>query len=387
MTLKNRLISGFLTFVMALSFVPTMSFVTDTEVQAETKSETPNVMVYEAGSLESKGLTKIVDGATTSFYKSLWHFSGGYWAPKETAPKSQRVYDSEFRKSQGGTADIEGAFGKAGILAGVNDFEYLIDSNSELAKSLDAGDDLYLEISPASSNPEVTLDKLFNFPITQDSVTDKTTFEKNADGSLMGYDSEGNKTTAIAKVEKVNGQWKIIFSLPIKLNTYSEKIFNFNKFNLGLTKYIPIPKLGFGYIMFSMFPRNGGSKYFSNSSSWLWFGDENDTASYNQWQTSPQSKPQGKLAPTEIIKGSNGLLEDGIPIYLYNEVDKELDSKYMKIGINTLNDAGAVGAFYNYGLKLNIYAKPKIKVIASYVERNDRISWRRIRSCCWGWRA
>ena len=44
---------------------------------------------------------------------------------------------------------------------------YNIAKDSDLAKSLDAGEDVYVEIEKASQNPDVTLTKLFNFPISK----------------------------------------------------------------------------------------------------------------------------------------------------------------------------------------------------------------------------
>ena len=81
---------------------------------------------------------------------------------------------------------------------------------------MDAGEDVYVEIEKASQNPDVTLDKMFNFPIHNDLETGKAVFSTNEDGSLKGYDDNGKITDSVAKVVKENGQWKIIFSLPIK---------------------------------------------------------------------------------------------------------------------------------------------------------------------------
>lgn len=58
MKIKNRLLSGLLSFVMILSLLPAMSFVTDTEVQAET-TKNPEIYVYPEKSLSEKGYQEV----------------------------------------------------------------------------------------------------------------------------------------------------------------------------------------------------------------------------------------------------------------------------------------------------------------------------------------
>ena len=157
MSLKKRFIAGFLTFATVLSLLPAISIVSPTKVEAVDlpSSDKSEVFVYEAGELDAKGMQLVVDSKTTKFEMSLWHYSGGYWARSNTDPN--RVYDSEFRKSKGNVANAEDAFTANGINYGLKTFEYTIPKDSELAKAIDAGDNVYVEISPASKNPDVTL--------------------------------------------------------------------------------------------------------------------------------------------------------------------------------------------------------------------------------------
>ena len=382
MSLKKRFIAGFLTFATVLSLLPAISIVSPKKVEAidlpgSNKSE---VLVYEAGELNAKGMQLVVDSTTTNFQMSLWHYSGGYWARSNTDPN--RVYDSEFRKSQGDVANAEDAFTANGINYGLKTFEYTIPKDSELAKAIDAGDDVYVEISPASQNPSVTLDALFNFPITQDEETGQSKFAQNEDGSIKGYNEDGITTKSPARIVKEDGYWKIKFDLPVKMNIYDEGQLSFADFTnkegklFGLTKYIPIPQLGYGWIMFSMFPRNGGI-YQNNGNlpGRFWFADENST-DYNAWRYGNiDGRVDNAIHPDMIMHSSagnnGGLLYSGYTIKLYRDEGKLVDSNQYKIGLGTFASAGAVGMFFDYSLNLKIYSKPKIKVIASYVEVVD----------------
>lgn len=382
MSLKKRFIAGFLTFATVLSLLPAISIVSPKKVEAidlpgSNKSE---VLVYESGELNAKGMQLVVDSTTTNFQMSLWHYSGGYWARSNTDPN--RVYDNEFRKSQGSVANAEDAFTANGINYGLKTFEYTIPKDSDLAKSIDAGDNIYVEISPASKNSDVTLQKLFNFPVKENEETGEDEFVKNEDGSIKGYTENGVTTKSPARIVKEDGYWKIKFDLPVKMNIYDEDKLNFRHFTnkedqtFGLTKYIPIPKLGFGWIMFSMFPRNGGI-YQNNGNlpGRFWFADENST-DYNAWRYGNiDERVDNAIHPDMIMHSSagnnGGLLYPGYTIKLYRDEGKLVDSNQYKIGLGTFASAGAVGMFFDYSLNLKIYSKPKTKVIASYVEVVD----------------
>lgn len=375
MKLKNRIVASLLTLVMTLGMLPVLSL---PEVQAaptNAKAEDPQVYVYEKGKLQEKGLQKAIEGSTASFTMGLWHYSGGFWANGYDDPN--KVFDYEFRKSKGNVANAEDAFLANGLSYGNKEFVYNIANGSDLAKSLDAGEDIYVEIEKASENPDVSLNKLFNFPTTKDK-DDKAVFATNENGSLKGYDDKGKVTDFVAKVVKENGQWKIKFSLPIKLNIYDEKDFNFSEFELRLNKYIPIPKLGYGWIMFSMFPRyKEGIQNNGNLPSYFWFADETKGGdTYKNWRNTLSQVPDNKIHPlminpTGTPKGHSGYLKDGFKINLLRNGDNIVDSANYKIGIDTFANAGAVGMYFDYSLKLSIYSKPKTKVIASYVQVVD----------------
>lgn len=383
MSLKKRFIAGFLTFATVLSLLPAISIVSPTKVEAVDlpSSDKSEVYVYESGELNAKGMQLVVDSKTTNFQMSLWHYSGGYWARSNTDPN--RVYDSEFRKSKGNVANAEDAFTANGINYGLKTFEYTIPKDSELAKAIDAGDNVYVEISPASKNPSVTLENLFNFPVKENEKTGEDEFVKNEDGSIKGYSEDGIATKSPARIVKEDGYWKIKFDLPVKMNIYDERELNFGKFTnkegktFGLTKYIPIPKLGYGWIMFSMFPRNGGTiQNNGNLPGRFWFANNNGT-NYLEWQndSSINSIEDNAIHPDMIMHSSagnnGGLLYPGYTIKLYRDEGKLVDSNQYKIGLGTFASAGAVGMFFDYSLNLKIYSKPKTKVIASYVEVVD----------------
>lgn len=381
MSLKKRFIADFLTFATVLSLLPAISIVSPTKVEAVDlpSSDKSEVYVYESGELEANGMQLVVNSVTSKFEMSLWHYSGGYWARSNTDPN--RVYDSEFRKSKGNVANAEDAFTANGINYGLKTFEYTIPKDSELAKAIDAGDNVYVEISPASKNPDVTLQKLFNFPIEKDEKGNSV-FAKNEDGSIKGYSEDGITTKSPARIVKEDGYWKIKFDLPVKMNIYSEDQLSFDRFTnkegktFGLTKYIPIPKLGFGWIMYSMFPRNGGTiQNNGNLPGRFWFADENST-DYNAWRYGNiDERVDNAIHPDMIMHSSagnnGGLLYPGYTIKLYRDEGKLVDSNQYKIGLGTFASAGAVGMFFDYSLNLKIYAKPKTKVIASYVEVVD----------------
>lgn len=383
MSLKKRFIAGFLTFATVLSLLPAISIVSPTKVEAVDlpSSDKSEVFVYEAGELDAKGMQLVVDSKTTKFEMSLWHYSGGYWARSNTDPN--RVYDSEFRKSKGDVANAEDAFTANGTNYGLKTFEYTIPKDSELAKAIDAGDNVYVEISPASENPSVTLENLFNFPVKENEKTGEDEFVKNEDGSIKGYSEDGITTKSPARIVKEDGYWKIKFDLPVKMNIYDERELNFGKFTnkegktFGLTKYIPIPKLGYGWIMFSMFPRNGGTiQNNGNLPGRFWFANEKGT-NYLEWQndSSINSIEDNAIHPDMIMHSSagnyGGLLYPGYNIKLYRNNGIIVDSNQYKIGDGTFAGAGAVGMFFDYSLNLKIYSKPKTKVIASYVEVVD----------------
>lgn len=382
MSLKKRFIAGLLTFATVLSLLPAISIVSPTKVEAVDlpSSDKSEVYVYESGELDAKGMQLVVDSKTTKFEMSLWHYSGGYWARSNTDPN--RVYDSEFRKSKGNVANAEDAFTANGINYGLKTFEYTIPKDSELAKAIDAGDNVYVEISPASKNPDVTLTKLFNFPIEKDEKGNSV-FAQNEDGSIKGYTEDGITTKSPARIVKEDGYWKIKFDLPVKMNIYSESDLNFSMFTnkdgrpFGLTKYIPVPKLGFGWIMYSMFPRNGGTiQNNGNLPSYFWFADE-DGIDYMGWKNGANlgEVPDNKIHPYMIMHSSagnnGGLLYPGYTIKLLRDDGILVDSNQYKIGDGTFAGAGAVGMFFDYSLNLKIYSKPKTKVIASYVEVVD----------------
>ena len=379
-TKSKRFISFILVLVMVLSLVPTISLspmgnsiIESNIVEAAPTVQQSTVHVYkDDGSLKAKGLEKVVDNVVASYVIGLWHYSGGYWGG--SGPK---VYDHQFKKSQGGVANVDDTF--SGLTYGTNQFIYNIANGTSLAEALERGEDLYVEIDEGAKNEDVTFDTLFDFPFNGVKENGDLIYVTNPNGSLKGKDSSGNLVDTVATVEKVNGQWRIIFNMPLKLNYYPENQFSFDDFDLNLKKYIPIPKLGYGYIMFSMYPRyRGGIQNNGNLPSYMWFADE--TASgltpkevRDISKTNIDSVPEHKIHPQMILpygvpSGHSGYLKDGYQIKLLRNNGIIVNSSEYKIGIDTLAYAGAVGMYYRYDLKLNIYSKPKTKIVASYVE-------------------
>lgn len=70
MKIKNRLLSGLLSFVMTVSLLPAMSFVPDTQVQAET-IKNPEIYVYPKQLLGKKGYQEV---GKASCFTVIWWF-------------------------------------------------------------------------------------------------------------------------------------------------------------------------------------------------------------------------------------------------------------------------------------------------------------------------
>lgn len=124
--IKNRLISGLLTFAMVLSFVPSISFSRSVEVDAAEKdiSTLPNITMLtteidetgftsedalKAARLQAvekdagtTGLKLVASGQKSGFTTYMWHYSGGYWG----ANYKPIVYDSELKNSKMGIGTI-----------------------------------------------------------------------------------------------------------------------------------------------------------------------------------------------------------------------------------------------------------------------------------------
>ena len=387
-SLKHRVLSGLLTLVMILSLVPAIPFVNevvnDTEVFAAEPTNKPSeVIVFAKGQGGDKiGLTQVVSGATGNYTTELWHYSGGYWG----GTLSRNIKDEEFKKTEGGVANLEDTLGAGSMFYGIHEFVYNVQPGSELHKSIEKGDDIYIEISPKSANPDVTLQKMFNFPMTKNEDMEAG-FETNKKGSIIGYDKNYNKTENISEIRKnSNGNYEIVFKLPLKLNYYTEEELSFNKLKnkdnktLNLNKWVPIPRLGYGYVKFSMFPRyKGGIQNGGNMASRLWFAPEDRTGiDLNLIKSNPlayyNEMPSNYIHPSMIMRsgnpysGASGYLYDGYKIDLYKNGTHTVDSSQYKIGIDTLYNAGAVGILFDYSLNLNIYAKNGVKVIASYAK-------------------
>ena len=404
-SLKQRFLSGLLTFVMVFTMIPITNMVNPVEVEAAntTTTNSSEVYVMAAGQTGSTQGLKPVLTAIAPFNIEMWHYSGGYWG----GSLSRNVYDYEFVNNEAGkgTGDVGSALSEGGLLSTTQSFDYYVGKGSKLEESIINGEDIYIEIDSMSTNKDVTLKTLFNFP-TEVDENDRVVFKTDSKGSLIGYDKNGKETNTIAKVVKLSkttygADYKITFELPIKLNYYSNdeanklKGVSFEMFknkenkHFGFNKFIPIPKLGFGSILFSMFPRGNGNGLINNNGNLagaFWFAPESgvdkngNKIDFSLFQTNPEAYmdelPIGSIHPSMIMqtnkpsRGSSGYLYPDHKLQLlqgHTPVDKYYDTGNYRIGLNTLADAGAVGIRFNYNLKLNIYSKPKQKAVGVFV--------------------
>jgi len=395
-SLKQRFISGLLTFVIVLTLIPITNMVNPIDVEAASNQviTDSNIYVSAAGQTGSKeGKNLILSAVSGDFSIEMWHYSGGYWG----GTLSRKVYDSEFKQTEGGVANLEDSATAGGLIVGTQDFDFPIARGSELEKSIKNGDDIYVEISPASTNTDVTLDKLFNFPTIMNEKGNMV-FKTDSNGSLIGYDSNGNETSQVARIEKLAkptdyNEYKIVFSLPLKLNYYTEKELNFRQMlnkegkTYGLNKYIPIPRLGFGDIKFSMYPRGkGGVQNDGNMAAYMWLGPESgldkngNKIEVSRYMSEPlayiDELELGKIHPSMIMRknnpssGSSGYLYSGYGLTLHGknpDPNKLYETGNYRIGLDTFANAGAVGIKFSYKLTMNIYSKPKQKAIGVYV--------------------
>ena len=403
-SLKQRFLSGLLTFVIVVTLIPITNMVNPIEVEAANiTTNSSEVYVMAAGQTGSTQGLKPVLTAIAPFNIEMWHYSGGYWG----GSLSRNVYDHEFVNNEAGkdVGDIGSSLKEGGLLSTIQSFDYYVGKGSKLEESILNGEDIYIEIDSMSTNKDVTLSSLFNFPTERDSEG-YTVFKTDSKGSLIGYDKNGNETNTVAKIVKLskttyNADYKITFELPIKLNYYSNrearslKGASFEMFKnkdgkkLGFNKFIPIPKLGFGTVLFSMFPRGNANGLVDNNGNLaasFWFAPESgvdksgNTVDFSLFQTNPEAyideMPIGSIHPSMIMQtnkpssGSSGYLYPNHKLQLLQglvPVSKYYDTGNYRIGLNTLANAGAVGIRFNYNLKLNIYSKPKQKAVGVLV--------------------
>ena len=413
-SLKQRFLSGLLTFVMVFTMIPITNMVNPIEVEAtNTTTNSSEVYVMAAGQTGSTQGLKPVLTAIAPFNIEMWHYSGGYWG----GSLSRNVHDYEFVNNEAGkgTGDIGSALAEGGLLSTTQSFDYYVGKGSKLEESIINGEDIYIEIDSMSTNKDVNLKTLFNFPVERNEKGNFV-FKTDSKGSLIGYDKNGNETNTIAKIVKLSkttfgADYKITFELPIKLNYYSnQEVFegegvSFDLFKnkdnkkLGFRKFIPIPKLGFGSVLFSMFPRGNVGGLIENNGNLaasFWFAPESgidkngNKVDFSLFQTNPEAyideMPIGSIHPSMIMqtnkpsRGSSGYLYPDHKLQLlqgHTPVDKYYDTGNYRIGLNTLADAGAVGIRFNYNLKLNIYSKPKQKAVGVLVffkgfDENDK---------------
>ncbi|MEG1723774.1 MAG: hypothetical protein RR313_00130 [Anaerovoracaceae bacterium] len=374
--IKSRIISAVLALVMILALLP-LSLV-GTEVQAATVSKGDVYWEKTPAEMSVKGLTLLEEinknGDASGLYMDYWHHSSndpkkGYWTFKANANlgiKGQTVSDKTFTADSitaGGVSDPSKVF-----VVKEQAFDIRIGANSETAKRLDAGEKLVINVKPARAG--VTLESLFG-----DNMIIKTV-EKQKDGSYL-----------------------VNLTADLKINYYNDKYFNFNKvYGLNLRTFVPFIKNGYGYNLFSMF-KDGNTE--SQGAGICWFDYGNPF--------SIKDMPEGFIHPTMIRPydatdklGGNakkvnggGKLYEQTPIldadgkYTNKTVDRTVNlywnlykpnstiieapvktykPKDINIGQNTMNNGGAYGMVLEYPVMLEVYAKPQVKVVASYVE-------------------
>ena len=381
--MRNKLISGLLVFALIFSLVPAFA----TPAKAATNSY--NVKVYEDRD-DLKISNLIYSSDTTNFSFDIWHYSGGFWARIRSGP---HVNDSELKKkSAGGVGDVEEAIQKL-ILDNNDKAEFTVDLSSlqdKLDRAVENGEDLSLVISKVSynKNDKVTLYDMF----------DLEKGDKYNKGYYLKRNDDNTIKDVTAKVVKENGKWQLKISLPVKVNFYSEQNIKFDSLIPGLKMYVPIPKLGYGSILYSMFRSDTGKKdsKVNNGAAKMWFAPEYETIDEydlfhnlfkykNEYISGEYEKYllRGYKAETNsaflypsFITNKGKLVTAGNPYtnfryghYLYGY---DLPLKDYQIGSNTFDNSGAVGIAFDYNLHIELYAgspeEPNVKVVTSYVE-------------------
>lgn len=399
----TKLISGALAVVMLLGFCP----VFETEVQAASEEKKPVIHLYadsdnDKQAVEEKAGTSLLPlntgtNTTQKFTVGAWHHSSedktkGWWSFVD--PGLNPVYDSQFEQTAGNVGNVDQV-----IKVGTQKFNYFVQKGTPLYEALNNGEDVYINIKPNqeiakeyNNDLKVSLSKMF----AVDTVTDKR-------GNIVLATNSNNELDKITcKPEKVANGYNLVFSLPLKLNYHDYTNLGFNStYGLNLRTTIPIPKNGYGEVLFSMWdpvdkPEIGTSR--------MWVDEKHPL--------SLKGMPEGRVHPTMIRPynlpdawGQNagtyndgGLLYKKVPVRTKDPVtgktiltEQELpvnirvaqkghkdygnDIKYKttdwNIGQGTLNRGGAVGIYFHYDLAFDFYVKPQVKVVASYVELTD----------------
>ena len=339
LNIKHRVLSGLLTLVMVLSLVPMMSFTNDTVVYAD--SQLSNVKLYAENDAVGNGLTKIVENQVQNWNFEIWHYSGNYWGNNTC-----KIYDSDFEKTEGGTADLGVA-----LTLGMQTFTYPVQSGSDLEKAIKEGKEIVINISSGDNN--IPLKTLYDIQTQENEQTGKKEYKTNADGTLLSSD-------ATAQVVQDGGKYYIKINVKPKLNYYREDELSYTKtFGLNLRKWIPFVKNGYGYQVYSMW-RNG--KNVGAARGWV-------------NQSNPHSldgQPAGTIHPSQIMNNI-GQLDRGLVVdvdYQNGKFGNETisSSNDVRIGWNTFRDAGAVGMRFIYPVALDIYVNQGVKVVASYAK-------------------
>ena len=336
---KNRTISLFLCLLMVLSLVPNIPFVNDIEVYAD--NQLSNVKLYAENDAVGNGLTKIVEDQLQNWQFEIWHYSGNYWGNNTC-----KIYDKDFKKTEGGTADLGAA-----LTLGMQTFTYPIKQGGELEKAIKEGKEIIVNISSGDNN--IPLNTLYDIPLEVDNVTGEYKYRSNPDGTLLSSD-------ATAQVVQENGRYYIKVNVKPKLNYYLEKELSYPKhFGLNLNKWIPFVKNGYGYQVYSMW-RNGANVGAARG----WVNQSNPL--------SLEGQPAGTIHPSQI-RNNLGQLNKGLVVdvdYQNGKFGKETisNSNDLRIGWKTFRDAGAVGMRFIYPVKLDIYVNQGVKVIASYTK-------------------
>lgn len=353
MNIKNKKI---ISLLLLLSII--FSLCTNNFIMVNAESNT-NVKIFaemtenEIEDLQSTSLTKVVDNNIQAWYMEFWHYSGDYWKGA-----GQVIKDSQFKQTDGGVADL-------GVLTLDNyTFSYEIEQESDLAKAIENGDKVYVNIS--SGNKNVALSTLYDIQTEYDITSDINKFKTNEDGTLLASD-------ATVKLEKEGSKWIIRITVKPKLNYYTEDFLSYKRptstgvgYGLNLYKYIPFVKNEYGYQVYSMF----GSGY-NAAMARGWVNQQNPY--------SMEGMPAGRLHPSMIYMSSNtkdynGYLKSGynITITPVNGISRDIDSGKIHIGEGTFRNAGAVGMHYDFPIALDIYVDngkyANGKVVTSYVK-------------------
>lgn len=345
--LFNQVLSTFLCFALSISSI---SMIQPIKVKA---AEYPNVKIYAEKTqkeIENSGvkLEKVVDHANLNYSIESWHYSGNYW--------NLDKYDSSYNRTEGGVGDIVQIYGDK-----EETMTYWIANDSDLANAINEGKNVYVNISSANEN--VTLNTLFKAeidPDKKDSKGNMTILKSNADGTLLPSDFK-------TELVKVNGQYEIRITFTPILNVYSDDQLSYKgTYGIGVTKWIPFVKNGYGYQIYSMYGNGWTAGY---AKGWV---NANDPKSL-------EGMPEGYIHPSMIyVSGSDGRLKDGYNIGIANNNHRDdikmNPSAAVRIGDGTFKQAGAVGLHFDFPVVLDIYVEgdnnpyTNGKVVTSYVK-------------------